>query len=1727
MVVPWSTYATANHNITNLNQLSSGRIGTGPLRPELTGGPRYVRAQSGADEGQLRFGNTSNGQQNDEEGEGEEAGREIHGNTQSQNETGSREAGTRASKNRFERKTALQIASLNINGFGNFVRDHPDNKWGRIYRMMSEHRIGVLMLQETHLTDERVASIHKMFARKIRVFFSANPDAPTQREGVAIVLNTKYLDTASAKSTVVVPGKAIQVKVTCQGGDTKNLLCIYAPTSNGVAERQAFFGEVRKYYEEHTECPKPHLMAGDFNNVEDAVDRLPISEGPDRSVDALDELKMYLGLMLADGWRTTFPTVRAYTFHRGTGANATFSRLDRMYVTPRIFDSAREWRICEAGVRTDHSLVLVQLTPENAPVVGQGRPTFPLQLIKDKKLAKEIKTRGLEAMRELTEIETLGIRSKDVNPQRVLYTFKLEVMKMAREREKKVIPRLIAEIETRERALKQVMAKPDLEEDARAKEAEPLTKQIRQLRQQRYKQQQQNSRATHRLYGDRPTRYWSKLHRESAPRDVINAFEKEDSRGVAGEKIYEQDSTRMADMARTHHMNVQRDDETVKPPNEREVDIIEALGSLEVEVSSDQAGELEGSITYEECELSLRFAKSGTSPGLDGVPFELWKALHARHIEDSRFPDRADFDIIRLLTAAFEDIRIFGVDPWTSFAHGWIAPIYKEKGERTRVVNYRPITLLNTDYKILSKVLAIRLAEVAPCIIHKSQAGFVPGRKIYNHTQLTKMMMYWAEKNDEDGAIIALDQEKAYDKVAHDYLWRVLAKFRIPNRFIKMTQSLYRNAKTSIMINGVLSRAYQIFRGVRQGDPMSCLLFDLAIEPLSAMIRQSEIKGFSIPRCNEALKAVLFADDTTVYLSSQDDFNSLQKVLDIWCSAAKAKFNISKTEIIPIGSAEFRKEMAETYRVSGAWKNYPRGVHVAQEGEAIRILGAFFGNGIRQTDVWSLVLTKIVAMRQPLMQVMARWKAGHATIQGKRHVVQMIVGGMTQYLTTVQRMPEPILRRLNKIIRGYLWDDRHNTLVGLSHLYLPVERGGLGLVDLEARNEAIDVMWLKTYLNFGEDRPLWALLADDIMANHVPKHCMPRISELRINPHLQKWKPRARGLPQELSGMMKAAKRYGLRLEGLAFSKDILKAMPMWDHCYADRTKMSRLTVPSKLLTCLIVSHKARTVGDFATLARFLGGATHRPTRTCMCVNCRLMREANGCMNPHLCYVRAKELIGTLPHKWNPFESQPGDHEREEMEGIRRVRGNEGLVPFDRCVTTCGDLGQAFRIFTDKEPVSNGQLAMTLEEDGNSMTIATDGSCLENGERTAQAGAGVYVEGRHELNQSIRLPDELEQSNQTGEMTAVILAASTADERTRVIIETDSQTSMDALTKWKPKHEDQGYILQENAELTKVAIARLRMRKAHTMLKWVKGHAGHTRNEEADKLAAAGAAKANSFPLNLEIPAQFRVTGAKLQKMTQKLAYRAIRAKKDGATKSRPRAEANIDRIVSGIEAAYGTHPQEGTIWKSLRKRHVSRAASQFMWMAIHDGYMIGTHWLRPKMSAELQERALCAVCGECESMTHILLECEAIGQGTLWDLLRQFWSITKADWKTPSWGTALGAACAVFKTENGARRTEIEHLWCILCTETLHLIWKLRCERVIQNEGTQFTKREVTNRFYATIEARLNLDRRTAAMAKGKKALKPKDVEAIWRPVINDVDNLPPNWVTKSGVLVGIKRGR
>ena len=292
----------------------------------------------------------------------------------------------------------------------------------------------------------------------------------------------------------------------------------------------------------------------------------------------------------------------------------------------------------------------------------------------------------------------------------------------------------------------------------------------------------------------------------------------------------------MAEIGRTYHQELQDDYGPQPTHEEREEQIkrpLEAIPATQI-LEDPERTEMNNLLNEASVERALALARNGTATGMDGCPYELWKALKKRHDDDVK-NGKQGFDIIRMLTIVYQDIQINGLNVKSKFALGWMCPIYKKK-DPTEISNYRPITLLNTDYKILTKALAVQLMDEISNLVHPDQAGFIKKRAIQNQIRLAKAIINYAEATQENGAIVALDQEKAYNKIKHDYLWITMDKFGIPRTFTNTVKSLYTNADTMVAINGVFSSPFKVTRGVRQGDPLSCALFDLAIEPLACRL---------------------------------------------------------------------------------------------------------------------------------------------------------------------------------------------------------------------------------------------------------------------------------------------------------------------------------------------------------------------------------------------------------------------------------------------------------------------------------------------------------------------------------------------------------------------------------------------------------------------------------------------------------------------------------------------------------------------------------------------------------------------------------------------------------------------------------------------------------------------------------------------------------------------------
>ena len=243
--------------------------------------------------------------------------------------------------------------------------------------------------------------------------------------------------------------------------------------------------------------------------------------------------------------------------------------------------------------------------------------------------------------------------------------------------------------------------------------------------------------------------------------------------------------------------------------------------------------------------------------------------------------------------------------------------------------------------------------------------------------------------------------------------------------------------------------------------------------------------------------------------------------------------------------------------------------------------------------------------------------------------------------------------------------------------------------------------------------------------------------------------------------------------------------------------------------------------------------------------------------------------------------------------------------------------------------------------------------------------------------------------------------------------------------------------------------------------------------------------------LPLKIPKEFDLQGTKLSVLSQAIAYRGIRERK--TKEPRPATNRDLDLIREAILEHSRNNKTNEVIWKSLRKCTIRIRVQQFIYKAINNTLMIEAKWVNIQ---GYEERGECKSCKVREDMSHILLTCKEPPIVIIWKLARQMWPHEEAHWPTLSLGILLGCPCleaneASIRTRNNEEHTKVHQrgasrLLQILTSKATHLIWVLRCERVIQEK--QHSGEEIEARWYKVINRRLTEDKITATIIKHQK---------------------------------------
>lgn len=256
-------------------------------------------------------------------------------------------------------------------------------------------------------------------------------------------------------------------------------------------------------------------------------------------------------------------------------------------------------------------------------------------------------------------------------------------------------------------------------------------------------------------------------------------------------------------------------------------------------------GQLDRKLDISEIADAIINMKGGKAAGPDGLPVDIYKL----------FKDQLTEPLLAMYEEAFQQGRLPD-----SLRSALITLILKPDKSPTNCASYRPISLLNTDAKIIAKVMARRLEPVLPTVINLDQNGFVKNRQAFHNVRRVLNLKH-AREGASDTAILSLDAEKAFDRVEWSYLFEVVSRFGLGNYFQKWIETLYSDPMAEVSSNYLISSPFKLSRGTRQGCPLSPMLFVLAMEPFAIAVRSHpSISGIKVSDTEHRI--IMYADDT-------------------------------------------------------------------------------------------------------------------------------------------------------------------------------------------------------------------------------------------------------------------------------------------------------------------------------------------------------------------------------------------------------------------------------------------------------------------------------------------------------------------------------------------------------------------------------------------------------------------------------------------------------------------------------------------------------------------------------------------------------------------------------------------------------------------------------------------------------------------------------------------------
>ena len=693
-----------------------------------------------------------------------------------------------------------------------------------MFEFIKNREEAIIFLQETHSVKEVEKTWNDDFSGQI--FYS---HGTSNSRGVAIFIK-QSLEFVLEKVVTDKEGRLIILKIEIQGAKFHLINC-YAPV--GEKEQGEFFQAVNEKL--INVCPDSDnlIMGGDFNIIFDPdLDK----QGGRKKVkqESLNVLNNILeNFDLVDIWRVRNPSAKRFTWRQRKPLVQ--CRLDFWLISNALQDLIVKTDIVSA-ISTDHSAINVFL---RSLVDSQRGPSYwklNTDLLNDINYVNLINDSFPNWLEEFSEY---------FNEKRLLWDlvkFRIRQVSVSFSKKKAKEKRLVLSV-LEKRLRYAELRLSEFPSDERLEEVEKIKNEIDKEYEKKAKGSIIRSKSSFYEEEGKNSKHFLNLEKRNKTKTTVRSLK------IGDDKTIDNPTLIQKELYSFYESLYQ-----TKCQGDKSDDLNTFLESVKLPQLDEDDKELcEGRITYQELKEVLTTFGRNKSPGNDGLPIEFY-IMFFKLIEGL---------LLEALNEAYEKGELSN-----SQRQGVITLIEKKGQDKRLIKNWRPISLINVDAKIASKIIARRIQKVLPKIIHHNQTAYVKGRFIGEGLRLIDDLFEYTHSNSIPGLLLTVDFEKAFDSVEWSYIDFTLDAFNFGSSIRKWVNTFYNNTYSCVMNGGFSTGYFPLQRGVRQGDPLSPYLFVLSLEILLCKIRQTkQIKGVFLG--NYEIKLTAYADDLTLFLDSR------------------------------------------------------------------------------------------------------------------------------------------------------------------------------------------------------------------------------------------------------------------------------------------------------------------------------------------------------------------------------------------------------------------------------------------------------------------------------------------------------------------------------------------------------------------------------------------------------------------------------------------------------------------------------------------------------------------------------------------------------------------------------------------------------------------------------------------------------------------------------------------